>query len=192
MIERTVATFTMTGKSQLGYNAFVNVPKKDKESFDDYEKRTWQDRLHLSPEGTAVVPSMAVIKCLQECAKFLSEKIPGKGQATYTKHFDAGLMAGAEYFDTGIKKEDVPGKWVHVPSDGKKGSGSRVLKCFPQIPAGWKISGDIVILDGTITKEVFKRVFEQAGVYIGIGAFRPRNGGTNGRYGVELTFSTIG
>jgi hypothetical protein len=39
-----------------------------------------------------------------------------------------------------------------------------------------------MIMDDTITKEVFEEVFYAAGSGIGIGRFRPEKGGTNGRF----------
>ena len=41
------------------------------------------------------------------------------------------------------------------------------------------------ILDETVTEDVFKNILEQAGAFIGIGRFRPRNNGFYGRFKVE-------
>jgi hypothetical protein len=41
------------------------------------------------------------------------------------------------------------------------------------------------VLDETVTEEVFRNVLEQAGAFIGIGRFRPRNNGFYGRFKVE-------
>jgi hypothetical protein len=37
-------------------------------------------------------------------------------------------------------------------------------------------------MDDTVTREIFERYFNQAGHFIGVGRFRPENGGMNGRF----------
>jgi hypothetical protein len=78
----------------------------------------------------------------------------------------------------------VDGEWLFVPATGKRGDGKRVDKCFPVVP---KWSGDVhfYILDETITERVFCQHLEEAGKFIGIGRFRPRNNGFYGRFSVE-------
>ena len=83
-----------------------------------------------------------------------------------------------------VKKDDIDGKWVLVPSNGISGTGSKVLKCFPNVPH-WKGEATYHILDDTITESVFRRHLEKAGMFIGIGTWRPRNKGLWGRYKVN-------
>jgi len=125
---------------------------------------------------------MAFKNCLSEAAKFLSVQIQGKGKATYTKHFEAGVLV-MDALELPLKKEEVQGEWLFVPSDGKRGGGSRVMKCFPFIP-NWKGEVKFYILDETITKDVFQKHLKEAGNFIGIGRFRPRNNGFYGRFKV--------
>ena len=68
-------------------------------------------------------------------------------------------------------------------ADGKKGSGTRVARTFPVIHE-WDGTAEVMILDESITKDVFTRYLEEAGKFIGIGRFRPRNGGFYGRFSV--------
>jgi len=80
--------------------------------------------------------------------------------------------------------------WLFVPADGKRGSGKRVEKCFPVIPE-WQGDLAFYILDETITEDVFRYHLEQAGKFIGIGFFRPRNNGYFGRFEVvKMTWET--
>lgn len=67
------------------------VPKAPKETADAHEARTWHERIH-TVDGHVVIPGMALRNCISEAAKFLSIQIPGKGKATYTKHFDSGIL----------------------------------------------------------------------------------------------------
>ena len=66
--------------------------KKPKESAKDYEERTWRDRMHVNDDGYVFIPPMSFKNCLDECAKYLSKQIPGKGKSTYTKHVEAGVL----------------------------------------------------------------------------------------------------
>jgi hypothetical protein len=171
---------TLKGVSPYSQSRFHNEPKLEKESSDDYEKRTWMKRLHINADGKVFIPPTSFKNCLSECAKYLSVQIPGKGKATYTKHFEAGVMV-VEPLVLDLTEDQVKGEWLHVPSDGRRGGTKRVLKCFPCIPQ-W--SGDVtfLVLDDTITEEVFRLHLEQAGKYIGLGRFRPRNNGYYGRF----------
>ena len=173
---------TLESVSPYSQSRFHNEPKLDKEGHDDYEKRTWPKRMHVTEDGFVFIPPMSFKNCLSECAKYLSVQIPGKGKSTYTKHFEAGVMV-TEPLVLGIKAEDVKGEWLHVPSDGRRGGTKRVEKCFPQIP---KWSGDVLfyIFDDTITESVFRLHLEQAGKFIGVGRFRPRMNGYYGRFNV--------
>lgn len=169
--------------SPYSQSKHYQVDKLPKEQSADYEKRTWRERLHTNKDGYVFIPPMAFKNCLSEIAKYLSVQIPGKGKATYTKHFEAGVLTIKELV-LPIKKSDVPGEWFFVPADGKRGGGKRVEKCFPVIQE-WQGEVEFHILDETITLDVFKQHLEEAGKYIGIGRFRPRNNGFYGRFSVE-------
>lgn len=158
------------------------VPMKAKEQAGAYEERTWRNRMHIDSEGYVFIPPMALKNCLSEAAKFLSIQIPGKGKATYTKHFEAGLLV----FDPirlGIKAEDVPGNRLFVPSSGRRGDGKRVTRIFPLIES-WEGTAIIRVVDETITEEVLRQHLVEAGQLIGLGVFRPRNNGYFGRFEV--------
>ena len=85
----------------------------------------------------------------------------------------------------GVNQEDVDSQLMFVPSDGIRGSNKRVEKYFPVIPA-WGGTGTFYILDEIITEDVFLKHIDQAGKFIGLGSFRPRNNGYFGRFNVEL------
>jgi len=187
-----IATATLQSTTPYSQSRPYEVPKKNKELAGDYERRTWQHRLHIKggilgdtvPEdGEVIIPAMAFKNALSEAAKFLSMQIPGKGKSTYTKHFEAGVQC-LSHGDLGIKVKDVRPDNVFVPSDGVRGSGKRVWKTFPVIDQ-WAADVKFIILDDTITEEVFKSHLQQAGQLIGIGRWRPRNNGMYGRFVVN-------
>ncbi len=152
------------------------------ESAKDYEIRTWRERCHVDDKGHVMIPPMAFKNALSEIAKYLAIQIPGKGKSTYTKHFEAGVMV-LDGLTLPITKADVPGEWLFVPASGKRGDGKRVSKCFPVIQS-WAGPVTFHILDDVITHEVFERHLVEAGNFIGIGRFRPRNNGYYGRFKV--------
>lgn len=158
-----------------------DVPPLEKEGADAYEKRTWRNRLHVM-DGEVYIPPMAFKNCLAEAAKFLSMQIPGKGKATYTKHFEAGVMV-MDPVMLGIRAADVQSEALFVPASGKRGDGKRVERVFPFLPS-WEGEVTITVIDETITRDVLQAHLVEAGKLIGIGRFRPRNNGFYGRFKV--------
>jgi len=166
--------------SPVTFGKFHQTEKLPRELHDAYEQRTWREKLHYKPDGTVYIPGAMFGNCLREAARFLSEPIPGKGKSTYTKHFDAGIIVH-DNIDLPLKKDDVhPFIW-HVPSDGKPGGSKRVIKYFP-IVREWEGQVTFLIGDDIITAPVFEKVIRTAGTLIGIGTWRPRNRGMNGRF----------
>jgi hypothetical protein len=181
---------TLESAAPYSQSRHYETPKLPKENSADYEERTWRERMHADENGDVYVPPMCFKNALSEIAKFLSMQIPGKGKATYTKHFEAGVLV-MDAVPLGVKKDEVPGEWLFVPSDGRRGGGSRVRKCFPLIKT-WKAVVRFYILDETITQDVFEQHLREAGNFIGIGRFRPRNNGYYGRFRIAspLKWST--
>lgn len=166
---------------------YINSPKKDKETAQDHEARCWKERAHVGPKGKIILPAMGFRHCITDAARFLGSagalQIPGRGKATYTKHFEAGIMVLNDV-ETKYTLDTVKPLWLFVPSDGKRGGGTRVQKCFPVIDE-WAGELTVNVLDDTITEEVFERVIREAGNFIGIGAWRVQNRGMYGRFLVE-------
>jgi len=178
------AIVRLTSVSPYSQSRYHAIPRDPKETSDDHEKRTWRERVHTDKAtGCVYIPPMSFKNCLSEAAKFIGKQIPGKGKSTYTKHFEAGVLVIDPLLLT-IRKEDVEGEWYHVPSDGVRGGSKRVMKCFPVIHE-WSGEVTFMILDETITEEVFREHLEEAGKFIGIGRFRPRNNGFYGRFRVD-------
>lgn len=175
-------TASLKSVSPYSQSRHYDVPKLEREQPKDYEARTWRERMHADDKGEIFIPPMAFKNCLSEAAKFMSIKIAGKGKSTYTKHFEAGTLV-LDGLKLGLQKDNVPGEWLFLPSDGIRGSGKRVDKCYPVIKE-W--GGDVTfyILDEIITADVFAEHLKAAGNFIGIGRFRPRNNGFYGRFEV--------
>jgi hypothetical protein len=117
-----------------------------------------------------------------DAAAYSGTKIVGAGNKTWTKKFAAGL-AIFDDVDLGIDAEKTNYIDIYAHSDGDKDGGKRVMKRFPVIEK-WKAEFDIHVLDPTITKAVFVDTLEIAGMYIGIGQYRPQRRGNAGRFRV--------
>lgn len=183
MKQATVYLKSTSPYSQSRYISQLAFPKKPQELSEDYEERTWRERCNADANGNIYIPAMAFSNNIKQAAKYLSISIPGKGQAKYTKHFESGVLV-TEHLTLPVKKDEVDGEWLFVPSDGIRGSGKRVLKCFPLIRE-WEGEVTYHIYDDIITDDVFARVITAAGQLIGVGRFRPANLGTYGRFSVE-------
>ena len=169
--------------SQSKHYSKEDVPAKAKELHDAYEKRTWQNRMHVTDTGHIEIPGSCFANCVKEAAKRLGLKVPGKGTSTYTKYFEAGIMV-TDGIKLPIKAVDVQCEKLFVPSDGKRGGGKRVTKYFPRINE-WEGEVTYFVFDDIITEDVFKQVLVASGQIVGIGRFRPQNCGFYGRFTVK-------
>jgi hypothetical protein len=156
-----------------------------KETAADFEKRNWRERCHADENDMLFIPGMSFKMALDRAATFLGIKIAGKRNATYTKHFLAGVLV-LENVPLGIHKKDAEPEWLFMNSDGVRGSGKRVWRCYPLIQQ-WEADVTFYIADDTITKEVFEKHLHEAGKFIGVGRFRPEKGGFKGRFQVLNT-----
>lgn len=156
------------------------TPELEREGKDEWEKRTWREKAHVDRNGMIFIPPMAFKQCLDSTARYLGMQIPGKGKSTYTKHFLSGTLV-MDRLTTSTKIDDVQGEWISANSDGVRGSGKRVQRCFPVLQF-WEGAVDFYILDEIITRKVFEEVLRKAGQFRGIGRFRPENGGFYGRF----------
>lgn len=173
-------TVTIRGLSPYSQSRMHDAPKLDKETHDAYEQRTWREKMTTDKDGMVMIPAMAFKQALPVAAKRLGMQIPGRGKSTYTKFFEADVICTADA-PLGIHKDDVPGITINANSDGVRGSGKRVKRTFPQV-SQWATTVDFMIFDDTVTPQVFEQVFRAAGMSVGIGRFRPENGGLNGRF----------
>jgi len=179
-----IARVEITGTSPLSMSKYITAEKLPRELPVDYEKRCWQERIHRDKDGNVLIPPMMLVKSVQNAAGYLGMKIPGMRNATYNKRFRSGVRTN-ESIVLPMKWQDVPGEWYLVPSDGKPGGGTRVEKCFPVIDE-WGGGMTFYITDDIITRDVFQEHLNIAGQLIGIGRFRPQNGGYYGCYTAEI------
>lgn len=175
---------TLEATTAYSQSRMHDTPKLEKERMDEYELRTWRNKAHVE-SGEIYIPPMAFKQALDTAARRLGVQIPGKGKSTYTKHFLSGVLV-MDKLMTGAMIDDCRGEWINANSDGVRGSGKRVKRCFPTIQT-WGGKVPFYILDDVIDTKIFERVLAEAGSFIGIGRFRPENGGFYGRFTVAGT-----
>jgi hypothetical protein len=176
------AKATLESQSPYSQGKCYEVPKLERETHDEYERRTWRERCHVNAQGNIIIPGNSIKNALAEAAKFTPRKGPSGGKSTWTKNFESGVMV-ADSITLPEKKETVEGERLYVPSDGRRGGSKRVWKTFPLVKE-WKGTIEFLIIDDSINEKIFKQYLEEAGMYIGLGRWRPRNNGLYGRFSV--------
>jgi hypothetical protein len=187
-----IATVKIAGVAPYSQSRYHGLPKEPKETHEDYENRTWKEKGHWDAKsGHLFIPPMAIKQALDAAVKRTGKQIPGKGKATYTKHFLGGVMVFDPVFIEDERghpytRENITQWSGMMSSTGEKGKagGKVVLRHFPDAPT-WNATVTFHVMDETVTKDVFTEMLEEAGKFIGLGRFRPQNGGFYGRFAVE-------
>lgn len=180
----SLAIATLHSLSPYGQSGYYESPPKEKDELPDvYETRTWRERCHVDTEGNVFIPPMQIKKAIAAAAKFRSEKIKGKGSATYTKHFESGILI-VEGLTLPETKETMKCFPCMCSANGVPGGPKRVKKYFPYVES-WKGKVEVHILDDIITEDIFTKTLVEAGMLVGLGYFRPQKGGYWGRFDVD-------
>ena len=170
--------------SPLTSSRFHNTPKvNDRERPDEYDQRTWREKLTFTPDRKVIINPIAFKFALTAAARYSGEQIPGKGKRTYTKLFESGILI-PEPVLLGVAVDSVNFIDIYVNADGKRGSGKRVIRRFPIIPE-WQGDLKIIALDEGISGDILKKFLTMAGQFIGVGQYRAEVGGSNGRFTIE-------
>lgn len=188
-MRKATATFTSVPGSELFFGRPITTPKESGETHDQHDERTWKEKVHQDEEGKIFLQPFCLKNALESSGKWLSMKIPGGGQKTYTKKLVSGTLVVDRMWLTDhdgkqLMIDDVVPKRLFVPSDGKRGGSKRVYRTFPSVPQ-WKCEGSIHVVEDLITVEVLQKHLEAVGSFIGFGSMRVENGGINGRFNVS-------
>jgi hypothetical protein len=184
----TSAIVTIEGIAPYSQSHRHDEPKKEGENPDDYDRRTWASKMNLEVvDGVTrmVIPAFAIHDGMKEAAKHWGEKIEGQRGKTWTQKFTSGLAMLTPGIIQNVDPAEVKSILILAHADGRRGSGTRVPRRFPQIPAGWIATFEVIILDPVITESVFAEVLRRHGLFIGVGQYRPQNCGCNGRFRIK-------
>jgi hypothetical protein len=164
------------------------MPKAERGKGDEYDEKYWREKCHYDKSGIVYIPQMSFKMALDSAARLKGERIPGKGQSTYTKRFMAGVLV-LEPLSLGVPVKEIEHDHLYVNADGVRGSGKRVWKRFPRFDS-WSGDVEFHVLSDEIPKDVFESTLRASGQFVGIGRFRPENGGFYGRFEVtKVTWS---
>jgi hypothetical protein len=170
--------------SPYSQSAMHDAQKLDRESHDDYDIRTYLEKCTTNADGQVCIPSMALKQCIDTAAYKLGHKVPNRRGATFKNFFASGFFCNEDVpiaNGKALKKADAGMITINAHANGMRGSGTRVKRRFPEFH-NWSGIAEFTIVDDIITREVFEDHLKAAGMIVGIGRYRPENGGKNGRF----------
>ena len=192
------ASFVAVGKTPYMFGRPYVIQKKNEETGEQFEERSWIYRTNLDEENYLCCSGAAFQKSLCWAAGWLNKKIPGERGKTYKARFVAGLMVPSATFRfEGLGPLDPDNlaesflqygykKSLFVDSKGQTGGkNSRVWRHYPMLNAGWRVNVEMLVLDNMITAEIFEKHATTAGFFDGIGSMRVGKGNPNGMYILE-------
>ncbi|TXH59301.1 MAG: hypothetical protein E6Q97_00190 [Desulfurellales bacterium] len=184
-----IATCNLSSISPYSQGYFFSTPRPTQVKADEHDAKHWREHAHVRQDGPdkdkIFIPAQQFKNAILDAAKYIGQKIPGKGQSTYAKHFKAGVQVMDDLV-LPIKISDVEMEIVWCAADGKPGSVSaaKVQRRFPLIRK-WSGTVRYLLADPVITQDVFHEHLVIAGSLIGMGRWRPINNGKYGKFVVD-------
>lgn len=187
---------TLEGLTAYSANKADGLEAMDGENDIDLENRRKLERAHRNSKGEVVIPAITFVNMLASTAKRIGMRVPGNKAERYTKSFVSGVIPplnnpilkvngkSIKVSDIG-KDENSRYEPVYCHSDGKRegGKGTRVVRHYPLFE-NWAVDVDLEIIDPKLSEEIVLQHLVAAGMYNGLGRFRPQNRGTLGRFKV--------
>jgi len=185
------AILTLESLSPYSQSKAIRSEKEKGELDKTFHERTWREHLHVHRSGKVYIPPMAFKYAFATAARYASLKVDGKGNATYTKYFEAGVQVTEPLLlPFGPEDPQVACEWVYCHAQPTRPSqGGRVHRAYPTIQE-WAGELSVLVVADEIPPSIFEQVVNYAGQIIGVGRFRPENGGYYGRFAVrEIAWS---
>lgn len=160
--------------------------EKEGETPIEHEKRTWRQRAHYNDKGKVIISGYMIKSTLEPAAKLLGERVDGKKMGKGMFHYLRLIQIEGDIVTT-ITEDNLEGETAFVSANGKP-EGGKVMRTYPKVP---KWSGTLTVvyptLGSVLNDEIVMKYLEIAGLYIGIGHWRPGapSCGTYGRFSVE-------
>jgi len=194
-VRHAIMKATLAGLSTITFGRMLQSDKNQGESAEAHDKRCWRERMTTNESGEVCIHKLAPKLAMEVAAKFRSDSIPGKGKQTFTKNIRTGLVPSPNCDFTvndangdPILAENVIGRTISVPSDGRRGGSKRVPRKFPEIDPAWSIDIEMLVFDQDLIEhnERLHEYLELAGIQIGFGSHRPEtSGGDHGMFEVQ-------
>lgn len=161
-------------------------PKREGESHDAFEQRTWREKAHYDLKTReAYLPGIMFKRSIDWTAGQLGMKIPGRRGKGWKSLLESGVMC-PENAMLGVKVDDLESERLSCDANGKRGKASsgKVWRRFPLLK-DWSCEVMFFVVDDQITEEVVYKHLVMAGKIDGIGKWRAGLGGQYGRYQVK-------
>lgn len=181
------ATVHLRSTTTYSQSSYFTTEKPTKMKSDEFDRLYWREHAHVVKAGPMAghvfIPAQQFKNALVDAAKYLGLKIKGRGNATYSKHFAAGVIV-PDPLVLPIKVEDLEHEVVWCSADGKPGGSTKVQRTFPVVHQ-WAGDVSFIVVDDAIDDEIFEQHLRHAGYLIGIGRWRPIKNGSYGRFTAE-------
>lgn len=182
-----VVHFQIKGIAAYSQSKMLDLKRNKGESYDQFEDRVWRLKAHVGPvqngKTPVVIPAHGIHQMLVNGAQ------KGRLQPIAAKSAREGLanrlvtgIALQGDAETNLTLEEARCVSINAHSTGKRGSGTRVVRKFPEWGPGWIARFGVLLVDESLTEEDLLAAAESGGLVSGLGRFRPENMGHNGRF----------
>lgn len=199
-------TLKLQGTSPISFSRYHSAPRRSDEPEKGpeaikYDRRTWRLKLTtqpppaldddglgkslVNPDAKVLIPAAGFKSAIEGAAMMFTKK--KSGMSTWTKNIVSGVIVAGDIAIDGVTASTVGSEELFLTADGKPSrmsKGGRVPRVFPVIPAGWTATVELLILDDTIPEDYLLSTLDKAGLFIGLGRWRPENRGSYGRFKV--------
>ncbi len=194
-----IAKVKIKGVSPLSLSKMFETERPADLTPGEFDEQHWREHCDVNAAGNVCVSPMAFKKSIDAASKHLGEKVPGTRGQTYTAKFERGLFIQTPIELLPQKKRET----LTVEKDSirllcsstgiKTGKGGSVVpRRFPYFHdwAGYLelhiVEPSLLIKSpGKEETDLLFRTIEAAGIFIGVGRFRPQNAGFNGRFAID-------
>lgn len=180
-----IAVCKIEGLTPYSQSRALQSEKPKGKTHDEFDSEIWPEHIHCDEQEEVFIPPVAIVQGMAAAASYLGKGggLKKKGSATWAQNFNCGLAVAKGPRIGSTAAEARPEK-VFCHADGRRGSGKRVWRTFP-VWDTWAAELVIHVLDDTIPEDIFRQVLTAFGLFIGLGRFRPENGGYLGRFVVK-------
>jgi len=166
---------TIKGISPLLMHRFpmtgADEPSKKRTGVPDWQAEA-EIALYKDEEGIIYEPASHLEASIQNAAK--SFKITGRRGATYGKLVGATVEVHPDAIPHKITKYVIDSRPVVIQR-------ARIIRYRPRFDE-WELDFTLRLLDEQLKVDVVKEILDQAGLYVGIGDYRPQRGGKFGKF----------
>jgi hypothetical protein len=179
-------SFEIEGIAPYSQSKMLDASRGKNESWDGFEERTWRLKAHIADDGDSIVIAghalhQALVMGAQKSR--LAPKAAKSAREGLAKRLITGIAVQGDA-RTSMTLAGARCVAINAHANGKRGSGTRVIRKFPEWPIGWRASFEVLVVDDSLTADDLKSALEWAGLVCGLGRFRPENMGHNGRFRV--------